>query len=80
MKVRYEVDMAHREERVRERAYYLWEDAGRPHGAPDEFWHRAQAALAAEDVARPAQPARIKRQPAKAPEAAAKQRRGAKRS
>jgi hypothetical protein len=27
---------------VRERAYLLWEQAGRPDGCADEFWHQAQ--------------------------------------
>ena len=27
---------------VRERAYLLWEGAGRPDGRPDDFWHQAQ--------------------------------------
>ena len=27
---------------VRERAYMLWEEAGRPKGRAAEFWHRAQ--------------------------------------
>ena len=29
------------EERVRQRAYELWEEAGRPQGRGDEFWHEA---------------------------------------
>ena len=31
------------ETRVRQRAYELWEEAGRPEGRGDEFWHQAQA-------------------------------------
>ena len=31
------------ETRVRRRAYELWEEAGRPEGRGDEFWHQAQA-------------------------------------
>jgi hypothetical protein len=27
---------------VRERAYFLWEQAGRPEGQSDAFWHQAQ--------------------------------------
>jgi hypothetical protein len=27
---------------VRERAYLLWEQAGRPDGRADDFWHLAQ--------------------------------------
>ena len=27
---------------VRDRAYFLWEQAGRPEGRADDFWHQAQ--------------------------------------
>ncbi len=27
---------------VRDRAYFLWEQAGRPEGRGDDFWHQAQ--------------------------------------
>ncbi len=30
-----------REERIKERAYHLWEADGRPHGQHDEYWERA---------------------------------------
>jgi hypothetical protein len=30
------------EQRVRERAYRLWEEAGRPSGRSAEFWQRAR--------------------------------------
>jgi hypothetical protein len=30
------------EQRVRERAYALWEQAGRPSGRDAEFWQRAR--------------------------------------
>ncbi len=30
------------EDRVRQRAYHLWEGAGRPHGQDAEFWERAR--------------------------------------
>jgi hypothetical protein len=30
------------EERVRERAYALWEMEGKPEGRADEYWHRAR--------------------------------------
>ena len=29
------------DERVRTRAYHLWEKAGRPQGRDSEFWHQA---------------------------------------
>ncbi len=37
------------ETRVRERAYSLWEQAGRPEGRAEEYWYRARSELAAED-------------------------------
>ncbi|MFK5597913.1 DUF2934 domain-containing protein [Methylobacterium sp. HMF5984] len=35
------------EHRVRERAYYIWEDEGRIHGRADAHWLRAEAEIAA---------------------------------
>ncbi|MFP3710017.1 DUF2934 domain-containing protein [Paraburkholderia sp. SIMBA_009] len=32
-----------RHNRVRHRAYQLWEQAGAPDGHTDEYWHRAEA-------------------------------------
>jgi hypothetical protein len=32
--------------KVRERAYQLWEDEGRPHGRHDEHWFQAERDLA----------------------------------
>ena len=40
-----------REHRIRERAYHLWHDEGRPHGRHDEFWERARELVAMEDSA-----------------------------
>lgn len=40
-----------REQRIRERAYHLWEQDGRPHGRDREFWERARALVAIEDNA-----------------------------
>ena len=37
------------EARIRERAYQLWEEDGRPHGREHEFWERAKELLAIED-------------------------------
>ena len=34
--------MDNRDEKVRRRAYQLWEDAGRPDGRSDEFWLAAE--------------------------------------
>lgn len=37
-----------REQRIRERAHALWEEAGSPQGREHEFWHRAEELIAAE--------------------------------
>lgn len=42
-------DLTSREERVRRRAYELWEAAGKPAGDHERFWHQAEAELAAEE-------------------------------
>ncbi len=34
------------EQAIRDRAYFLWEAAGRPEGTGDHFWHLAQAEAA----------------------------------
>lgn len=36
---------AAKENQVRDLAYYLWEDAGRPDGRSDEFWRQAEESL-----------------------------------
>ncbi len=33
------------DQRVRERAYAMWEEAGRPEGRAEEFWERARQEL-----------------------------------
>jgi hypothetical protein len=45
---------AERENRIRERAYRLWEAEGRPDGRQEEYWHRSQELL--EDEAKSAYP------------------------
>ncbi|MBN8908517.1 MAG: DUF2934 domain-containing protein [Rhodospirillales bacterium] len=42
---------AAREQRVRERAYHLWESEGRPHGRDLEFWERARELIGMEESA-----------------------------
>lgn len=37
-----------REERIRRRAFQLWEKAGSPDKHTDEYWHRAEAEVSAE--------------------------------
>ncbi len=34
------------EQRIRDRAYQLWEQAGRPHGRGEEFWFAARREIA----------------------------------
>jgi hypothetical protein len=36
------------EQRIRERAYLLWEMEGKPDGRADEYWHRARERVTAE--------------------------------
>jgi hypothetical protein len=55
------------EDRVRERAYLLWEQAGRPDGSEETFWFAAIASLEAEG---PAQAAEAAQPEATQPEAA----------
>ncbi|SNB78351.1 Protein of unknown function [Arboricoccus pini] len=42
--------MADREERIRKRAYEIWQREGEPHGRDQDYWHRAIAELGEEDV------------------------------
>ncbi|WP_428487946.1 DUF2934 domain-containing protein [Rhodopila sp.] len=43
-------DPAH-EQRVRERAYHLWEADGKPHGRDVEYWERARELIGMENSA-----------------------------
>jgi hypothetical protein len=54
------------EDRIRERAYYIWEASGRPIGRDEEFWHQAHTMLASGD----APPAGAKQPRAKQPRTA----------
>jgi hypothetical protein len=38
------------EQKIRERAHELWDDAGRPDGRSDEFWFAAGAELEREEA------------------------------
>ncbi|HEY0181759.1 MAG TPA: DUF2934 domain-containing protein [Rhodopila sp.] len=40
-----------REQRVRERAYHLWEADGKPHGRDVEYWERARELVGMEESA-----------------------------
>lgn len=52
-------------ERIRERAYQLWEAEGCEHGRDMEYWFRAEAQVSAEQSS----PAHVQAQPQPAPEA-----------
>ena len=41
------------EQDIRERAHRLWEQAGRPEGRDDEFWHAAEQELRNQDKSNP---------------------------
>jgi len=43
-------DSSASENRIRDEAYRLWEEAGRPHGRDAEFWHQALALAGREPV------------------------------
>lgn len=43
------------EEAIRERAYALWEQNGRPEGSADDFWNEARQQLEAQESS-PAEP------------------------
>jgi hypothetical protein len=53
-----------RQDRIRERAYQLWEQAGRPSGRDLEFWARAEAELLLAAPAAPAPPPPVVAPPA----------------
>ena len=40
-----------REQRVRERAYHLWETEGKPHGRDVDYWERARELIGMEESA-----------------------------
>lgn len=44
-----------RDERIKKRAYHLWEADGRPHGRHDEYWERARELVGMEESAGAAQ-------------------------
>lgn len=43
------MDEQDREQRIRDKAYRLWEEAGRPEGRSEEFWERARILVEIED-------------------------------
>ncbi|MFL9959066.1 DUF2934 domain-containing protein [Paraburkholderia nemoris] len=45
------MDNVSREEKIRARAYELWEKDGSPEGRADEYWERARAQIDEEESA-----------------------------
>lgn len=43
--------MSERDERIRQRAYAIWEREGRPEGLKDRHWHQAAEEVASEEKA-----------------------------
>ena len=41
--------MTEREQSIRERAYQIWLDAGKPDGRATEFWQESEAQIAKEE-------------------------------
>lgn len=39
--------MVDREDKIRQRAYSIWEEEGHPHGRADDHWHRAAREMGA---------------------------------
>lgn len=42
-------DREGQDQRIRERAYALWEQEGRQHGSPEDHWHRARREIEQDD-------------------------------
>lgn len=38
------------EQAIRERAYYMWNEAGRPHGHAEGFWLKAQREMLSQSL------------------------------
>ena len=47
---KHDEDPAHREQRIRERAYSMWEADGRPDGRAEQYWNRAQELIEDENL------------------------------
>lgn len=60
------------ENSIRERAYHLWNDAGRPDGQSDNFWLTAQHQLLESSFAQLAAVAKVSKKPRAAKKPATK--------
>jgi hypothetical protein len=47
---KHDEDPAHREQRIRERAYRMWESDGRPEGMADHYWNTAEELIEDENL------------------------------
>ena len=52
---------SNREERVKQRAYELWQTEGHGHGRHEDHWHRAEREIAAEEAGPDGAPRRTSR-------------------
>jgi hypothetical protein len=50
-----------REERIRQRAYAIWQSEGHGHGRHEDHWHRAEREIAAEEAGSSKVPRRASR-------------------
>ena len=50
-----------REERIKQRAYALWQSEGHRHGRHEDHWHRAEREIAAEEAGSSKAPRRAPR-------------------
>jgi len=50
-----------REERIRQRAYAIWQSEGHGHGRHEDHWHRAEQEIAAEEAGSSKAPRRAPR-------------------
>jgi hypothetical protein len=50
-----------REERIKQRAYAIWQTEGHRHGRHEDHWHRAEREIAAEETAPGGAPRRTSR-------------------
>lgn len=59
-----------RDERIRQRAYQLWEEAGRPEGADHQHWHQAAGEIGdgGGGIAEPPMPGEGQKSPADQPD------------
>ena len=62
---------SNREERIKQRAYELWQTEGHGHGRHEDHWHRAEREIAAEEAGSSKTPRRAARSKQATPEKSA---------